>query len=227
MIAQWSGAPGFVLLCPKALLWAMAGCALVSPALSQDRVRIVPERTDELLVNPGKGFATFQHFNGDPLFPGRWNEQGPLTFSEEIRTLQNLDYPPTSLAYCRWYWDVLEPEKGKYAWNIVDNALLQARRHGQTLQIRFMPQSMVGTQIPKWYIEEARGFWVQETERGTPEERKQKVWQPDYLDPKFLEYWGRSSGRAGVVMTVTHGSSPWISARLDSGASGIPIPDRR
>ena len=187
-----------------------------SSAVSQDRVRVVPERTDELLVNPGKGFATFQHFNGDPLFPGRWSEQGPLTFSEEVKTLENTDYPATSLAYCRWYWDVLEPEKGKYAWSIVDNALLQAHRHGQSLQIRFMPQSMVGTQIPKWYIGQAAGFWVQETERGTPEERKQKVWQPDYRDPKFLEYWGtliRESGRR-------YDGHPWLES-VDLGALGF------
>ena len=112
-------------------------------------IRHFPEKTDELLINPGKGIATFQHFNGDPLFQGRWSEQGPLTFTEEIKTLDNQDYPPTSRAYCRWYWNVLEPEKGRYAWNLVDNALLQAHRHGQTLQIRLMPQSMVGTEIPK------------------------------------------------------------------------------
>jgi len=119
-----------------------------SPAWTQEVMRILPERTDELLINPGKGFATFQHFNGDPLFPGRWSEQGPLTFAKEITTLVNRDYPQTSLAYCRWYWDVLEPEKAKYAWDIIDSALLQAHRHGQTLQIRLMPQSHRGMQIP-------------------------------------------------------------------------------
>ncbi len=193
----------------------LASVLLLRLASAQDRVRIVPEPTDELLVNPGKGFATFQHFNGDPLFPGRWSEQGPLAFSDEIKTLENSDYPQTSLAYCRWYWDVLEPEKGKYDWKIVDNALLQAHRHGQTLQIRFMPQSMVGTQIPKWYMQEARGFQVRETERGTPEERKQQVWQPDYRDPKFVEYWGaliRESGRR-------YDGHPWLES-VDLGALG-------
>jgi hypothetical protein len=194
----------------------LMAAAISRPAAAQDRVRVVPERTREILINPGKGFATFQHFNGDPLFPGRWNEQGPLTFTEEIRSLENVDYPPTSLAYCRWYWDVLEPAKGKYAWHIVDNALLQAHRHGQTLQIRFMPQSMVGTQIPKWYMDEARGFWVLETQRGTPEERRTKVWQPAYTDPKFVEYWGaliRESGRR-------YDGHPWLES-VDLGALGF------
>ena len=29
-----------------------------------------PKETDSVLVNPGIGFNTFQHFNGDSLFPG-------------------------------------------------------------------------------------------------------------------------------------------------------------
>jgi hypothetical protein len=79
---------------PKPILaWMLVLAALTGsrPAAAQDRVRIVPERTDEILVNPGKGFATFQHFNGDPLFPGPRNEQGPLSFAEKIKTLENVD----------------------------------------------------------------------------------------------------------------------------------------
>lgn len=181
-------------------------CAGTSYA--QTRIRVVPERTDEVLINPGKGFATFQHFNGDPLFPGRWSEQGPLEFNQEITTLVNQDYPQTSLAYCRWYWDVLEPEKGQYAWHIIDNALLQAHRHGQTLQLRLMPQSHRGTQIPKWYMEEANGFRV--------EDSGETVWQPDYRDPKFVEYWGaliRESGKR-------YDGHPWLES-VDLGALGF------
>jgi hypothetical protein len=164
-------------------------------------------KTGEKLINPGKGIATFQHFNGDPLFPGRWSEQGPLTFTWDIKTLVNPDYPPTSLSYCRWYWNVLEPEKGKYAWNLIDNSLLQAHRHGQTLQLRLMPQSQVGTELPQWYMKEAHGFDV--------EEGGQKIWQPDYRDPKFVEYWGaliRESGRR-------YDGHPWLES-VDLGALG-------
>lgn len=188
-----------VLLCGTSLV-----CSL---AVAQDRITVDLVKTGEILVNPGKGIATFQHFNGDPLFPGRWSEKGPLSFTPEIKTLENTDYPPTSLAYCRWYWNVLEPEKGKYNWKLIDNALLQSHRHGQTLQIRFMPQSSVGTELPQWYMKEAHGFIM--------EERGEKVWQPDYRDPKFVEYWGaliRESGRR-------YDGHPWLET-VDLGALG-------
>ncbi|MFH1336703.1 MAG: DUF4832 domain-containing protein [Candidatus Zixiibacteriota bacterium] len=174
---------------------------------AQETVRILPERTDELLINPGKGIATFQHFNGDPLFPDRWSEQGPLTFNKEISSLENKDYPQTSLSYCRWYWDVLEPVKGQYAWDIIDNSLLQAHRHGQTLQIRMMPQSHRGTQIPNWYMEEAKGFLMEEFD--------EEVWQPDYRDPKFVEYWGELIRAFGQ----RYDGHPWLES-VDLAALG-------
>ena len=40
-------------------------------AVAQDRVTVDLVKTGEVLINPGKGIATFQRFNGDPLFPGR------------------------------------------------------------------------------------------------------------------------------------------------------------
>ena len=55
-----------------------------------------------------------------------------------------------------------------------------------------------------------------ETERGTPEERRTKVWQPDYNDPKFVEYWGaliRESGRR-------YDGHPWLES-VDLGALGF------
>lgn len=174
---------------------------------AQGIVRIMPERTDELLMNPGKGFATFQHFNGDSLFPGRWNEQGPLNFKEKVSTQMNKDYPQTTLAYCRWYWDVLEPEEGKYNWDLIDNSLLEAHKHGQTLQIRMMPQSHRGTQIPEWYMKTAHGFRV--------EENNEVVWQPDYTDPKFVEHWGNLIRAFGQ----RYDGHPWLES-VDLGALG-------
>jgi hypothetical protein len=186
----------------------LCGIALaLFPAAAQERITVNPVKTGEILINPGKGIATFQHFNGDPLFPGRWSEQGPLTFSPEIKTLENTDYPPTSLAYVRWYWNVLEPEKGSYNWKLIDDSLLQANRHGQTLQIRLMPQSQIGTELPEWYMKEAHGFIVTEN--------NQQIWQPDYNDPKFVQHWGaliRESGRR-------YDGHPWLES-VDLGALG-------
>ena len=51
------------------------------PARSQETVVVRPEVIDEVLVNPGIGFMTFQRFNGDTLNAGsRWTEGYPVEY---------------------------------------------------------------------------------------------------------------------------------------------------
>ena len=51
-----------------------------------DTHRIRPTPIDHYLGNPHKGLCTFQHFNGDALYPGNfWSEEGPLVDEEEDR----------------------------------------------------------------------------------------------------------------------------------------------
>ena len=46
------------------------------PVQAQKRFR--PKEFKGMLLNPHKGCATFQRFNGDPLYDGtRWSESGP------------------------------------------------------------------------------------------------------------------------------------------------------
>ena len=66
--------------------------------------------------------ATFQRFNGDELYPGEaWSEEGPLTFPAAKATTGVIDgYLPTTVAYCRWFWNVLEPEEGRYDFSMIE-----------------------------------------------------------------------------------------------------------
>ena len=42
------------------------------------------------------------------------------------RSLANRDHPDTSIAYFRVYWRYVEPERGKYDWDLLDTALKTA-----------------------------------------------------------------------------------------------------
>ena len=80
--------------------------------------------SDELLVNPGMGFCTYQRFNGDPIEKeSRWNDDGPTDYSEFAGDIHNEGFPDTSVAYLRWYWMRIEPEKRAYRWDIIDRAI--------------------------------------------------------------------------------------------------------
>jgi len=109
-------------------------------AAQPDVVVVRPTPIDDVLENPNTGITTFQRFNGQATNPPlKWSEVGPVTKLPQASTKP--DFPGTTIAYLRWYWNALEPEPGKFHWDIVDLALLEARAHGQTLAIRLMPYS--------------------------------------------------------------------------------------
>ncbi|KPK99788.1 MAG: hypothetical protein AMK75_06365 [Planctomycetes bacterium SM23_65] len=146
--------------------------------------RVRPTQSDEYLYNPHKGTTTFQRFNGDPLYPGnRWNDaRGPEEFQPfkgDPKTLENQRYLPTTMAYCRWVWKVIEPEKGKYRWDIIDGALKAAQERGQTLQLRLQPCAG-RSGFPDW-------FW----NTGAPPQStgRRRRGMPDFNSPQYIEHW--------------------------------------
>jgi hypothetical protein len=151
------------------------------PAVKVQRLR--PEYTDEALRNPHKGTQTFQRFEGDALYPtSAWDDsKGPLEFPAPEFPLVNKNYPPTTMAYCRWLWSVLEPEEGKIRFDIIDNALTAAKQRGQTLGIRTQP--FIGAMVPEWYWKTGAAYDVEHF-------KKTGVKVPDHNDPLYLKHWG-------------------------------------
>jgi hypothetical protein len=166
-----------------------AGSAGAQDRRSQDVVVVRPVETHDVLVNPGMGITTFQRFNGDPPNAGlEWSEEGPTTKLSPAATAP--EYPDTSIAYCRWFWDVIEPEPGKFRWDIVDNAIVEARTHHQRLAIRLMPYDPKHP-LPEWY----RSSGARRSNK--PTEKDGAIWQPDFTDPLYLKYWGELVAAAG------------------------------
>jgi hypothetical protein len=131
-------------------------------ARQSDNYIIEPEATDEVLVNPGMGFETFNSFNGDQ------------------RNILAENYPECSIAYFRFYWSKLEPYEGRYNFQMLDWLLEKAQQKGQDLALRFMPASNIISYqcTPKWYMEKAKGYWYKRYNR--------KGWAPEHNDPYFL-----------------------------------------
>ena len=177
----------FVRIAPLILLFATL---LGEIAVAQRNVVVVrPKEIQDVLVNPGMGITTFQRFNGqEPNSPLKWSEVGPEKKLPQAPTKP--DFPDTSISYCRWYWNVLEPERGKYHWEIVDLAIEEARAHGQKLAIRLMPYSNQDP-LPEWFQNSG-------AKRANKDSDKDgKIWQPDFSDPLYLKYWGELVAEAG------------------------------
>jgi Domain of unknown function (DUF4832)/Beta-galactosidase len=171
--------------------WMLFVVIFGRPALAQQDVVVVrPKEIQDVLVNPGMGITTFQRFNGqEPNPPLKWSEIGPVTRLPAPETIP--DFPKASVAYCRWYWNVLEPELGRFNWEIVDLAIEEARAHGQKLAIRLMPYSNEES-LPDWYRKSG-------AKRANKDSDKDgKIWQPDFSDPLFQKYWGELVAEAGA-----------------------------
>ena len=168
---------------------------LVSATLSiadaqVQKVVVRPAEIHDVLVNPGMGIQTFQRMNGDAINPGtRWSEVGPEANLKPAEVKP--DFPDTSVAYYRWFWSQLEPEQGKYRWDIIDAALESAREHHQKLMIRMMPYDQDHA-LPEWYQKSgARRI-------NKPEDKDGKIWQPDADDPMWAKHWGALVAGAGA-----------------------------
>jgi len=155
------------------------------PMYSQETLIVRPKEIDDVLVNPGIGFMTFQRFNGDQLNTGlKWTEGYPIQYQESDASKPAKNFPMTSIAYFRIYWRFLEPEKGKYHWDLIDKALDTAHEHGQTLMLRVAPYGTTDTNdVPDWY----RALVGPEP----PEKRRVKKWRTDPENPLYAESFGR------------------------------------
>ncbi len=160
-------------------------CLVLAPLFAQDPVVVRPKEIDDVLTNPGMGFMTFQRFNGDALNEGQtWTEGFPIGYQEFKGSLENKDHPASTIAYFRVYWRYIEPERGKYNWDLFDNALKTAHNRGQTLLIRIAPYGSSGEakdDVPDWYRAEAGD------ESAKLGDRK---WRTDPERPQYAESFG-------------------------------------
>jgi hypothetical protein len=160
-------------------------------AIAQAQTTVVrPVEIDDVLVNPGMGIQTFQRFNGDAINPGtRWSEAGPTAKTEAASSAP--DFPESSIAYFRWFWSQMEPERGHYRWDIIEAALEGARRHHQALDFRLMPYDQ-SHPLPEWYRNSGA------RRANQPGDKDGAIWSPDAGDPLYIRLWGALVAGAGA-----------------------------
>jgi hypothetical protein len=161
--------------------------SLAAYSQNPDHLTVIkPREINDVLINPGMGFMTFQRFNGDELNEGAgWTEGFPIEYQKFDGDLKNKDHPATTIAYWRIYWKYLEPEMGKYRWDMLDKALQVARSREQTLLLRIAPYGTGNERdVPDWYrqlVGPGKKWKYSSDVNG---------WMVDALDPRYAEYFG-------------------------------------
>ncbi|MGO9240617.1 MAG: DUF4832 domain-containing protein [Bryobacteraceae bacterium] len=168
---------------------ALLAAVVAAVASAQPTVIARPKMIDDVLVNPNMGIQTFQRYNHQTLFEGtRWSEVGPEAAVADAPG--PVDFPASSVAYLRWFWYQLEPERGHYRWEILDTALEEARKHNQALAIRLMPYDQ-SSPLPEWY----RNSGARRANK--PSDADGKIWSPDASDPLYISAWSALVREAG------------------------------
>ncbi len=102
--------------------------------------RVTPEESDEVLINPGKGWILYDNGRGD--------------FSQQ--TAETWAYG--TLGYARLYWADVETADGVYDFSIIDKGIAQCKAHGKTYAFGIMacnPTGMSDYSTPKFILDRA------------------------------------------------------------------------
>ena len=143
---------------------------------------VLPENTDEILVNPDMGLVMF-HYSNRLWAYGQLQERG-----------DTLDwFPGVSTVYFRLPWCLLEPNEGDYRWDIVDSYAAPWIAAGKQIGLRITcSESRYAYATPEWVKDAGAKGWFFKMKMDKmfgkePPGGDTELWEPDYGDPVFLE----------------------------------------
>ncbi len=147
------------------------------PAFADDGQRVVihPQDTGEALVNPGMGWTL--HFYSNQI----------KNYGSKLEPSDTLDdWPGLSVIYLRVPWAFLEPQESEFNWSLFDTPSQRWIPKGKKIAIRVScSESWMRNATPKW-VQDAGAKGV-EFQFGKGPKPGGPLWDPDYLDPIFLQ----------------------------------------
>ncbi|MDO5581765.1 MAG: DUF4832 domain-containing protein [Planctomycetia bacterium] len=152
---------------------------LIGPDLlfGEERTVYKPQITREALINPGMGWMYYQYSSRLWAYGGLQKPGDTLDW-----------FPGCSTIYFRLPWCYLEPEEGKFRWDLIDTWAQPWIQKGKKIAFRVMasdPRTVYTT--PKWVRDAgAKGIdypWSK-TDLGSTETM---LWEPRFDDPVFLK----------------------------------------
>ncbi|MGQ9591926.1 MAG: DUF4832 domain-containing protein [Planctomycetota bacterium] len=182
----------------------IASAAIAEAPEPPERLSVRPADTGEALANPGMGWTL--HFYSNLIE----NYGSKLAPSDTLD-----DWPGLSTIYLRVPWSYLEPREGEFNWSLLDTPAQRWIRKGKRIALRVTcSESWIRYATPKW-VEEAGARGV-EFEFGKGPRPGGPLWDPDYLDPVFLEKLDRFL----AAMALRYDGSPDV-AFIDIGSFGM------
>jgi hypothetical protein len=177
-----------------------------SYASGPDVVAAVLDEVDDVLINPGKGWTI--HYYDDTI----------ERYGSRLAPDDNLeDFPGFTTCYLRLAWNYLEPEEGKFNWEVIDAPIRRWTGAGKRIAFRISccetnPDQPYAT--PKWVRDLGCTGQVFTTRRRGAGEGVES-WEPDYGDPIFLEKLEQFL----AIFAERYDTQPWMDF-VDMGSYG-------
>ena len=145
-------------------------------------VTVKPENTDEILVNPDMGLVLFHYSNRQWAY-GQLQERGDTLGW----------FPGVSTIYFRLPWCLLEPQEGRYRWDLFDSYAAPWIAAGKQIGFRVTCcESRYTYATPEWVKDAGAKGWFFKMKMAKiygkdPPGAETDIWEPDYGDPVFLK----------------------------------------
>jgi len=121
------------------------------------------------------------------------------------------DFPGLNDIYLRLAWSYLEPEEGKFKWEVIDSIIQRWVGWGHTISFRITcKETEMVYATPEWVRKAgARGAFIEHADLDL------KAWAPEYDDPVFLE----KLEKFHQAFAARYDGKPWVEY-IDIGSIG-------
>lgn len=201
---------GLIALLLVAVGWSQPARAAETPATTQsaapnaETVTVRPADDGRALVNPGMGWT--MHFYSNI----------PANYGSKLEPSDTLeDFPGLSTVYLRVPWAFVEPQEGRFNWALLDTPAQRWIARGKQVALRITcSENWLPFATPEWVKQAgAKGVFYQFGHGPSPDAQ---TWDPDYLDPIYLEKLDRFL----AAMAARYDNNPHV-AFVDVGTFGM------
>lgn len=186
--------------------WILFLLSLNLIASGKDELTLIqPVPTGEALINPGMGWVYFHYSNR------LWAYGGPQPPGDTLDW-----FPGCSTIYFRIPWCYLEPEEGKFRWDLIDSYAQPWIERGKKIAFRVIAsEDRFVYATPEWVKNAgAKGISYRSGQKcASP---GVELWDPVFDDPVFLEKLGRFL----AAMSKRYNGNPHV-AFIDIGSFGL------
>jgi hypothetical protein len=188
----------------RASLWTAFLSVCVSAMAGDDLSVIRPVATREPLINPGMGWVHFHYSNR------LWAYGGVQPPGDTLEW-----FPGCSTIYFRIPWCYLEPEEGKFRWDLIDSYAQAWIDRGKKIAFRVIAsEDRFVYATPEWVKNAgAKGIDYRSGQKYSPDA---VLWDPVFDDPVFLAKLGNFL----AAMAKRYNGNPHV-AFIDIGSFGL------